>query len=103
MRTTSNITQPNSYTLPDSGYVLIGELVNNSKKGTLGILRVGRTTFLNNVKIGAYPAPVKLSQRTNGWRVEDIAELLEQLDNGLDFKALQEKNKALLEKRGGAV
>jgi hypothetical protein len=29
--------------------------------------------------------------------------LLEQLDNGLDFKALQEKNKALLEKRGGAV
>ncbi|MFZ2449076.1 MAG: AlpA family phage regulatory protein [Methylovulum miyakonense] len=43
---------------------------------------MGRTTFLNGVKSGKYPKPVKLGERTTAWRVEDIRALVEQLGKG---------------------
>ena len=43
------------------------------------LLPVGRTTFLNRVKSGEYPQPVKLGLRAVAWRVSDINALLEKI------------------------
>jgi hypothetical protein len=71
------------HTLPPDGYVRLDQLVNNPKKGTLGIIPIGRSTWLKNQKLGIYPAPVKLSARTVGYRVEDIRALIEKMNGGV--------------------
>ena len=43
------------------------------------LLPVGRTTFLNRVKSGEYPQPVKLGPRSVAWRISDISALLEKI------------------------
>jgi len=43
------------------------------------ILPIGRTTFLNGVKSGKYPKPVKLGERSVAWRSEDIRALIESM------------------------
>ncbi len=47
------------------------------------LIPVGRTTFLNRVKSGEYPAPVKLGgdgSRSVAWRKSDILELVEKIN-----------------------
>jgi prophage regulatory protein len=66
-------------TLPDTGFVRLTQIIGDRKRGIPGVLPVGRTSFLNGVKSGKYPQPVKLSERTVGWRVEDIRALLESI------------------------
>jgi predicted DNA-binding transcriptional regulator AlpA len=43
------------------------------------LIPVGRTTFLNRVKDGTYPQPVKLGDRSVAWRAQDIRALIEKL------------------------
>jgi predicted DNA-binding transcriptional regulator AlpA len=43
------------------------------------LIPIGKTSFLNGVKSGIYPAPVKLGMRSVAWRVEDITALIEKL------------------------
>jgi hypothetical protein len=43
------------------------------------LIPVSRTGWLNGVKVGKYPKPVKLGERTNGWRVSDIYALIENM------------------------
>ncbi|MFI3220572.1 MAG: AlpA family transcriptional regulator [Methylococcales bacterium] len=71
------------HTLPLDGYVRLDQLVNNPKKGTLGIIPIGRSTWLKNQKAGIFPAPVKLSERTVGYKVEDIRALIEKMNSGV--------------------
>jgi prophage regulatory protein len=66
-------------TLPSTGFVRLHQIIGDRKRGIPGVLPVGRTSFLNGVKSGKYPQPVKLSERTVGWRVEDIRALLESI------------------------
>jgi predicted DNA-binding transcriptional regulator AlpA len=63
--------------LPSTGFVRLPQIIGDRKRGIPGVLPIGRTTFLNGVKTGKYPKPVKLGQRTTAWRVEDIRSLLE--------------------------
>ena len=65
--------------LPQQGFVRICQIVGSKSKGIPAILPIGRTSFLNGVKSGKYPKPVKLGERTTAWRVEDIHALIERL------------------------
>jgi prophage regulatory protein len=70
-----------SNTLPETGFLRIWQIIGNPKAEPPipPILPIGRTTFLNGVKSGKYPKPVKLGQRTTAWRAEDIRKLIEKL------------------------
>ena len=61
----------------------------NQPNQTLGYLRcqqilkdylpIGRSTFLERVKNGTYPQPIKISPRITVWRRADIEALCQQL------------------------
>jgi len=72
-------------TLPETGFLRIWQIIGNPKAEPPipPILPIGRTTFLNGVKSGKYPKPVKLGQRTTAWRVEDIRDLIAQLGGAI--------------------
>jgi len=54
--------------LPQEGFVRLPQVLHSTG--------MGRTTFLNGVKSGRFPAPIKLGPRIRVWRVEDIRELI---------------------------
>ena len=68
----------NELTLPQLGFLRIWHIVGNPKSEPPipALLPIGRTSFLNGVKSGKYPKPVKLGERTTAWRVEDIKALI---------------------------
>jgi prophage regulatory protein len=68
-----------SVTLPSTGFVRLSQIIGDRKRGIPGVLPIGRTSFLNGVKSGKYPKPVKLGERTTAWRVEDIQSLINSL------------------------
>jgi prophage regulatory protein len=63
-------------TLPETGFVRLHQIIGCRKRGTPGVLPIGRTSFLNGVKSGKYPKPIKLGERSVAWRVEDIRALV---------------------------
>lgn len=71
--------------LPESGFLRIWQIIGNPKAipPTPALIPIGRTSFLNGVKSGKYPKPVKLGERTTAWRVEDIRALIGQLGGTL--------------------
>jgi predicted DNA-binding transcriptional regulator AlpA len=68
-----------SQQLPETGFVRIWQIVGNKKTQTPALIPISRSSFLAGVKSGKYPKPVKLSERTTAWRVEDIRELISTL------------------------
>jgi prophage regulatory protein len=42
----------------------------------LKLFPVSKSTWWQGVKEGRFPAPVKLTERTTAWRVEDIHKLI---------------------------
>ena len=74
-----------SNTLPETGFIRLAQIVGQKADPSkykrkrveiIGLLPISRTTFLNGVKSGKYPKPIKLGERTTAWRVEDIRELI---------------------------
>ena len=65
--------------LPETGFVRIWQIVGNKKTNTPALIPISRTSFLNGVKSGKYPEPVKLGERSVAWRVEDIRALIASL------------------------
>ncbi len=63
-------------TLPQLGFLRLWDILGNPKTNTPALIPIGRTSFLNGVKSGKYPKPVKLGERTTAWRVEDIKALI---------------------------
>jgi len=63
--------------LPETGFVRIWQIVGNKKTNIPPLIPVCRTTFLNGVKSGKFPKPVKLGERTTAWKVSDIKALIE--------------------------
>lgn len=70
-----------SHQIPEAGFLRIWQIIGNPKAEppTPALLPIGRTSFLNGVKSGKYPKPVKLGERTTAWKVEDIRALIGQL------------------------
>ncbi|OOZ44260.1 helix-turn-helix transcriptional regulator [Solemya velum gill symbiont] len=65
--------------IPVTGFLRLNHIIGDKKRGIPGIIPVGRTTWLEGVKTGKYPKPVKLSPRTVAWRVEDVRALINEL------------------------
>lgn len=65
--------------LPTTGFLRLHQIVGNPKTNTPPLIPIGRTSFLNGVKSGKFPKPVKLGERTTAWKVEDIKALIERL------------------------
>lgn len=67
--------------IPEIGFMTIWQILGNKKANppTPPLLPISRTTFLEGIRSGKYPAPVKLGGRTNAWRVEDIRQLISNL------------------------
>ena len=55
--------------LPNMGYLRLPDV--------LRLFPVSKSTWWNGVKDGKFPQPVKLTERTTAWRVEDIRNLIE--------------------------
>lgn len=70
---------PPLYQLPETGFLRLAQIVGDKKTNTPPIIPVCRSSWLNGVKSGKYPAAVKLSERTTAWRVEDIRALIDSL------------------------
>jgi len=60
-------------TLPETGFIRLPVV--------LSIIPISKSSFYAGIKKGLYPAPVKLSERTSAWRVEDIRSLIEKISN----------------------
>ncbi len=67
------------HTLQDTGYLRIWQIVGNPKANPpiAPLIPVGKSTWWQGVKSGKFPQPVKLSERTTAWRVEDIRKLMD--------------------------
>lgn len=65
--------------LPETGFLRIWQIVGNKKTNIPALIPISRTSFLNGVKSGKYPKPVKLGERTTAWRVEDIKALISEM------------------------
>lgn len=64
--------------LPESGFVRLNQIIGNKKQGVWPpIIPVCRTQWWAGVSKGRYPKPIKLSERTTCWRVEDIRVLIQ--------------------------
>ncbi|WAR43731.1 helix-turn-helix transcriptional regulator [Methylomonas rapida] len=68
-----------NHKLPETGFLRIWDIVGDKKKKKPAIIPIGRTTFLNRVREGIYPQPIKITERTTAWRVEDIRALIDQI------------------------
>jgi len=69
----------NNIQIPEVGFLRLKQILGNKKTNTPALIPIGRTTFLNGVKTGKYPKPVKLGERTTAWTVESIRALIVEL------------------------
>lgn len=72
-----------SIDLREKGLCRIWDIVRDRKRGWTGIAPFGRSHFLDLVKAGKAPQPIRLSHRLTCWRIEEIREWLESLQKGV--------------------
>jgi prophage regulatory protein len=58
-------------TIPETGFMRL--------KQVLAVIPLGKTCWLDGVKSGRFPKPVKLSARCTAWRAEDIRSLIQRI------------------------
>ncbi|WP_081974999.1 helix-turn-helix transcriptional regulator [Novilysobacter arseniciresistens] len=61
--------------LPHDSLLRVRDITRDPKTGTPGLLGISRSTFLQGVKDGRYPRPLKLGGSTC-WRASDIQRLI---------------------------
>jgi len=61
------------------GFYRIWDIIGDPARGIEPLLPISRSSFLNGVKSGKYPAAVRLGENTLAWRKVDILKLLTQL------------------------
>jgi prophage regulatory protein len=54
--------------LPETGFLRLSTV--------LRVFPVSKSTWWAGVKIGKFPKPIKLTERTTAWKAEDIRELI---------------------------
>lgn len=57
-------------------FLRLTQIVNCPRMGTTGLLSISRSFFLDGVKKGRFPKPVKLSARVSVWRRSEIEDLI---------------------------
>jgi predicted DNA-binding transcriptional regulator AlpA len=86
--------ESSKHQLPATGYLRIWHIVGNKRADPPipAILPMSRSSFLNRVRSGEFPQPIKLGERTTCWRVADIIALVEKFDDsGYEPKSVGEK------------
>ena len=63
--------------LPERGFLRLPQIIGDSKRGIPAVIPVCRSTWLQGVKSGKFPQPVKLGPRTTAWNVADIRALID--------------------------
>lgn len=58
--------------LPEAGYLRLSQIIPS-------IIPISKSSWYQGIKEGRYPAPVRLSARCAGYRVEDIRALIARL------------------------
>ncbi len=61
----------NFTTIPQTGFVRLKQILSPA-----GPIPVSKSTWWAGVKVGRYPAPLKLGPRVTVWRAEDIHALI---------------------------
>jgi prophage regulatory protein len=69
----------NQALLPEIGFLRLNQIIGDRKRGIPAVIPISRSSFLDGVKSGKYPQPVKLSERAVAWRIEDIKKLIENI------------------------
>ena len=78
----SGVYRPVSSALPEIGFLRLKQIVGDRKSGIAPLIPVSKSSWADGVKAGIYPKPVKIGGRANGWRVEDIRQLIAELSAG---------------------
>ena len=60
-------------------YSRVSEIANNRRTGSRGIIPVSRSTWLQWVKDGKAPQPIRLSAGVTVWRTADVFRFAESL------------------------
>jgi predicted DNA-binding transcriptional regulator AlpA len=60
--------------LPETGFLRLHQIIGD--KMTPAIIPISRSTWLQGVREGRFPKPIKLTKRTTAWRVQDILALV---------------------------
>jgi prophage regulatory protein len=65
-----------------NGFLRLPQIIGNkkSKPPLPTLIPVCANTWLNGVRSGRYPKPVRLSARCVAWRVEDIRDLIASME-----------------------
>ncbi|MDH5414575.1 MAG: hypothetical protein OEW87_10590 [Flavobacteriaceae bacterium] len=66
--------------LPETGYLRLNQIIGDSKTYP-PLIPIGKSTWWAGVRCGRYPAPVKISPGVTAWKVEDIRNLINKLNN----------------------
>jgi predicted DNA-binding transcriptional regulator AlpA len=80
----NDMNQGNMTAMPIDGFLRLNQIVGKKADperniaAVLPIIPISKTSFLNGVKLGKFPKPVRLGERTVAWRVSDIKRLIEQ-------------------------
>ncbi len=59
--------------IPGDGFIRL--------KTILKIIPISRSSFVSGFKSGRYPAPVRLSERSIGWKASNIRALIDELSH----------------------
>ncbi|OOZ75428.1 AlpA family transcriptional regulator [Solemya velum gill symbiont] len=69
-------------TIPETGYLRLYQIIGDKKRNIPALIPISRTSWLEGVKSGRFPKPVKLTERTTAWRAEDIHKLIKMISEG---------------------
>ncbi|MDX8377351.1 MAG: AlpA family phage regulatory protein [Mariprofundales bacterium] len=47
---------------------------------------VSKSSWYRGIKEGRYPQPIKISKRSSAWRIDDLKELAQLLEQGKDWR-----------------
>jgi prophage regulatory protein len=66
--------------IPVTGFLRVKQIIGdpNADPPIPAIVPVARSTWLEGVRAGKFPAPIKLGRRITVWRCEDIRRLVGQ-------------------------
>lgn len=71
------------YALPETGFLRLPQIIGDSKSEPPipAIIPICSSSWWAGIKKGIYPAPVKLGPNTTAWKVEDICELIDRIND----------------------
>ena len=67
--------------LPEIGFLRLPQIIGDPKANPPipPIIPISRSSWLAGVKLGKYPAPIKLGRKVVVWKIEDIKNLVKEL------------------------